>query len=764
MDSARLKTLVMGLGCVALAALLLGHAAHYFPFVSDDAFISLRYAQRWVTGHGLTWTDGEPVEGYTNFLWVVLNSASGWLGFDYLSSARALGYVGVLLAVLSTGYAPRTGRLSAPRLFVGGALLVGSAPLAIWSIGGLEQGLMAGTLAVAMRALDEARERDDGRLLLAGLAFAALALLRADGGVLLIGAVIAVGCVPRPSRARWRRALWLALPAVVASAAQLCFRGIYYGQWRPNTAVAKVAFTSERLWAGLDYVTRGFVAAAPLVAAAVAACALAYRAGRAPALVAPLAVTATWCAYLTVVGGDIFPGWRQLVVVIVLLCLIVSDELDARWQSSGSRRLLSAGAAIVIALSSLAQHRDAENQRAVTERWEWDGYSMGRTLRAAFGRLAPLHAVDAAGALPFYSELPSLDMLGLNDRHIAKTRPPEFGRGFMGHELGDGAYVLRRAPDLLSFNWPAGSWNPELRSGRELLAMSAFRTAHQWIRVSAAFGNRATGEIWIRREGGKLGVARRPDTIEIPGYFLTGQASESSAELDESNVLNARLSMARPGVLPALDVPPGRWRLDIEPASADLALDLHCDGRSMRRERASAQGAAPVFDLAAATPIGLALAPLDHDVVVGVRTLRLSRDSAPPTHSCSDPRRPLKLSHGELSPRESSFEHWTHPKYKLFDETGVVIEVELSEAVSRLELSVSGNANYEVKLVRDGESVLTTAIESRDDPALLRHSFTLATPLAPGPLRFRLKPRTVKAPKNERAGVPHAFGFLAFSG
>ena len=45
------------------AGILLLNAWHYYPFLSDDALISLRYARRMLTGHGLSWTDGQPVEG-----------------------------------------------------------------------------------------------------------------------------------------------------------------------------------------------------------------------------------------------------------------------------------------------------------------------------------------------------------------------------------------------------------------------------------------------------------------------------------------------------------------------------------------------------------------------------------------------------------------------------------------------------------------------------------------------------------------------------
>src|SRR5687768_11268585 len=58
-------------GLLAGALLALGIAETAWPWVVDDAFISLRYADRLVAGDGLTWTDGERVEGYSNLLWVL---------------------------------------------------------------------------------------------------------------------------------------------------------------------------------------------------------------------------------------------------------------------------------------------------------------------------------------------------------------------------------------------------------------------------------------------------------------------------------------------------------------------------------------------------------------------------------------------------------------------------------------------------------------------------------------------------------------------
>ena len=54
-----------------------------FNWPCDDAFISFRYAKHLAEGHGLRYNVGEdpPVEGYTNFLWVLVLTpleAMGW--------------------------------------------------------------------------------------------------------------------------------------------------------------------------------------------------------------------------------------------------------------------------------------------------------------------------------------------------------------------------------------------------------------------------------------------------------------------------------------------------------------------------------------------------------------------------------------------------------------------------------------------------------------------------------------------------------------
>ena len=53
--------------------------------------------------------------------------------------------------------------------------------------------------------------------------------------------------------------------------------------------------------------------------------------------------------------------------------------------------------------------------------------------------------MNHAGAVPFYSDLPTLDMAGLNDRHIARLEGAR-------HNKWDPGYVLGRKPAFIVLN------------------------------------------------------------------------------------------------------------------------------------------------------------------------------------------------------------------------------------------------------------------------------------------------------------------------
>ena len=184
--SSKSWTLVVAL--IVLACLAYSTSG-YLGFISDDALISLRYADRLLDGDGLTWTDGEKVEGYSNLLWILLTAALGRLGVDLIDATRVLGYAGfvaVLWAILYR-FRARDAASSVPALVSGLALAI-SGPVAVWTVGGLEQPLFIGLLVWALVAcfalVDTTGDPDRNAWRLPSLLLALACWTRPDGIVL----------------------------------------------------------------------------------------------------------------------------------------------------------------------------------------------------------------------------------------------------------------------------------------------------------------------------------------------------------------------------------------------------------------------------------------------------------------------------------------------------------------------------------------------------------------------------------------------------
>ena len=60
-------------------------------FTQDNVFISYRYVKNFINGQGLVFNPGERVEGYTNFLWIILLSIFAKFGLDIEVVSKILG-------------------------------------------------------------------------------------------------------------------------------------------------------------------------------------------------------------------------------------------------------------------------------------------------------------------------------------------------------------------------------------------------------------------------------------------------------------------------------------------------------------------------------------------------------------------------------------------------------------------------------------------------------------------------------------------------
>jgi hypothetical protein len=372
------------------------------------------------------------------------------------------------------------------------------------------------------------------------------------------------------------------LPALV-TLGQIAFRVAYYGDWLPNTARAKVAFTVARVDSGWQCVTSaGHSSWALWVPAGLAF----YAAWRVPARRSRILLAGflllVWTAYTASVSCQPF-GYRMLIPSFVLLAFLVADGLDwAQWQ--GPIALGIAWVATVTLLFVFARGQQRDKNIAMAH-WRTPpvtvaAATIGNTLRDAFEGEDPLVAVDAAGAIPFYSKLRSVDMLGLNDAHIARHHHESFGHGVQGHELGDGAYVLSREPDIIVAS-VLGSSRLAFRGGHEMDADPRFHQLYRRVRVRGDDPVPVRFNIFCRIDG-RVGIRRSQELVGIPGYLFASEKS-TQAQLDAHQRFGTRFLAAATGTLEGIELPAGRWRFS--PVGSE-ALRV-----SARRESDGVEGA-----------------------------------------------------------------------------------------------------------------------------------------------------------------------------
>jgi len=454
------------LAVILLLAFMI-HSTLYHFYVVDDAFISYRYARNWAAGIGPVYNPGEQVDGYTNFLWVVTLTGAALAHFDLPIIAAWLGtWLGLVVVALAI--------LLVRRHWLGrGGLAVsitaaGLAVNAIFNrsmVEGLETALFTALLLASMARLwietshphDSRKEgqprREGARWPMGGLLVALLTLTRPDGAVFI--PLLGGWAVWRLWRRGARRAMifrWLAgfaLTTGLLVGVWFAWHWWFYGAPLANTFYAKTGGPLDlRLARGLDsldilWESSGSVV---LLAAATLGCLF-------------LAPSAEWWA-LVVLGiagrvgfhlysGGSFIGFlRFLIPVVPLLAMVAAISGVGLWREgqAGRRVALIPAALMVMVLAGTAMDlprvtRWYRNSQNAMQTLTQGHIALGKHLAESEPPGASI-AIQDAGAVPYYSGLVTIDIVGLNDAHIAHLEGDLY-------QKTDVAYVLDRQPTAI---------------------------------------------------------------------------------------------------------------------------------------------------------------------------------------------------------------------------------------------------------------------------------------------------------------------------
>lgn len=502
---------------------------YHYPFLSDDSLISLRYAQRLIEGKGLTWNDGHPVEGYSNLLWVLLISFLGKLGMDLILAARILGIICSIgtLAVIFSYF--ETKNIKKQYVFLAVFLLVTTPCFTVWAIGGLEQPLYIFLLTLCLTEVSKiVNDKNSGRLYFLGLWLGLLAITRPDGFLFTIITAAFLLFIFRKNKREFIKIFFIvAVVPALFLLGQLIFRYSFYGELVPNTALVKVKVTLHHILRGGFYILKAFTGTVLLSALGLYGLFhLAYRKKNVFGFYLLLNVAA-WTAYVVLIGGDIFPAFRHYYAVLIVLVFAVIFSLNDL-QAGLKTKSLRTGFIILLIINPFIQLLIPANEYAIGERWEFRGLKLGNTLKNTFPETT-LIAVTAAGCIPYASELPAIDMLGLNDYYTPRHPPENFGTGSLAHELGDARYVLGRNPDIIIYHMGV---TPEFNIGEQMKMNPVFK--NHYVKVLA---KQSDDEhiLYFNKYGKNTGIVKRENMLIIPGYLM------SNVSNNESTFKNGRL-------------------------------------------------------------------------------------------------------------------------------------------------------------------------------------------------------------------------------
>ena len=247
-----LIALLLALG----AGLAIAVAWHDRDMAVDDAYITFRYADNLLAGHGLRWNpDSPPCEGYTNLSYVVGIALLRACGLPPTHAALGIAAFRIVVLVWLLWRAAAPAGRWAPAAAVPAVLLLGASELTVHASRGLETVAFAALAAAQLTALARllASPLPRRRHAVATAAIACLLFLTRPDGVLMSAAGFAATAwlvrrdAPRRRTLALAIGLWL-LGGAVYAAAKLA----WFGYLLPNPFYMKAAVQG---FAGIPEIT-----------------------------------------------------------------------------------------------------------------------------------------------------------------------------------------------------------------------------------------------------------------------------------------------------------------------------------------------------------------------------------------------------------------------------------------------------------------------------------------------------------------------------
>ena len=457
------------------AAVYLACSLISFTLLSEDAYISFRYAENISGGYGPVFNQGGPtIEGYSNPLWVWLLALSHLLGADVVVAGRCFGLLFSTLCLLEIILIFKD-RFKSPSTGFAASLLIATyPPFLYWGQSGLENALYFFLILIGTRFLLFELENMD-RFKISPVFYLLAALTRPEG-ILFFMISMAIYVINDWRKGRRflliRYQMWIA--AICAFVLFLIWRFETFGELVPNTFFAKVNNglrwkAIHGVWFIFAWLNHTYWLPLILPIASFFKIKFSRHAEGNPALISFFWLAAGQIFFNVYSGGDIHP-YDRFTLLIFLSSVIFTFGCLSILRQKGIWKSGVIVTSIVILIANLSYNFPPNHDidpplkspsnflqynlvGLMTGRLSmediWSGFVgprsdgldlVGKELAEKSGE-GVLLATDQCGKIPYHSGLETIDLFGLNDATIAGI--------IHGNETWDkyAVEIINRCPD-----------------------------------------------------------------------------------------------------------------------------------------------------------------------------------------------------------------------------------------------------------------------------------------------------------------------------
>lgn len=469
-------------------------------FIQDDVYTSFRYVKNFLNGKGLVFNEGARVEGYTNFLWVILLSGistltnNSFLNLPLESIAQFLSIGFSVLVLFLTFLLSRKILLgdegeSIPLLkycrnramtLLPVFMFAFTTPLVYWGVSAMETSLFVSLILLSIFFyLNNKPAQINKNFIIASV----LCSLTRPEGIIFFGMIsihktfvnfISLERESHKEKFRlvfdkyyFKEILFFAAPVF----AYLIFRLIYYGYPFPNTYYAKTEFTFKFLVRGWKYfydfarayLLFGIFLFLPLI--------LLKNKKMIKEFSLLCGLTLSWILVVIFIGGDVLPIQRFFLPIIPLIYILVVKAvcylIDFFFAAKIKLEMIFISLTFTAFLSFSILNYTNEKREMMIKRSYESGlvkkmkiYSKWVEKQNEKRKSKIVVAMSTIGAFSYFTDVKVIDLVGLTDEFTAHN--PKEVNG-INDELPvhwkerhyNAEYVLSQKPDYIIF--PAGA-------------------------------------------------------------------------------------------------------------------------------------------------------------------------------------------------------------------------------------------------------------------------------------------------------------------